>query len=95
MRSEVTVGIFRRGGAISLRSPNFAAHFVALGNEGMGLQNGTRVPRGCFAVVKWSLGCEMEVWKPWVISQRILQLRNGGMGCEMVLQRRAYFVVNP
>ena len=51
----------------------------------MGLRNGTHVPKVGFAAAKWGLGCEMEVWEPWVISQRISQLRNRGMGCEMTL----------
>nr|CAN63867.1 hypothetical protein VITISV_009559 [Vitis vinifera] len=50
----------------------------------MGLRNGTHVPKVGFAAAKWGLGCEMEVWEPWVISQRISQLRNRGMGCEMI-----------
>ena len=47
------------------------------------------MPRGGFAAAKpaakWGLGYENEIFKALGISQRVSQLRNGGMGCEMAL----------
>ena len=54
--------------------------FSQLRNEGVGLRNGTRVPRGGFATkklaAKWGLGCEIGIFKALGISQSISQLRN-------------------
>ena len=67
----------------------FSQPISQLRNEGVGLRNGTRVPKvgfaGAFAAAKWGLGCENELLMALVISQRISQLQNGGMGCEMAL----------
>ena len=65
------------------------ATFSQLRNEGMELQNGTRVPRGGFAVVKppakWGLSCEIWDFKAWRISQPFRSWAMSVRGCEMAL----------
>ena len=49
-----------------------------------GLQNGTRVPRGGFVAAKppakWGLGCEIENFQAWRISQSFRSCEMRGMG---------------
>ena len=64
-------GHFPNNGSFSRRRAIFAAHFAAhfvAAKWGVGLRNGTHVPNGGFVAAKWGLGCEIEIFKAWVIS---------------------------
>ena len=74
-------GPFRNEVPFSQPRAVFATHFTAV--KWHSCAKGCFV--GVFPTTKWGLGCEIEFLKGLVISHRISQLRNGGIGCEMAL----------
>ena len=70
-----TDGQFRSGGVFSQA---VLQPISQLQNEGVGLRNGTHVPRSGFAAAKptakWGYGCKIGIFKALEISQSISQL---------------------
>ena len=68
-------GQFRIGGVFSQA---ILQPISQLRNEGIGLRNGTHVPRSGFAAAKlaakWGYGCEIGIFKALEISESISQL---------------------
>ena len=70
-----TDGQFRSGGVFSQA---VLQPISQLQNEGVGLRNGTRVPRSGFVAAKRSYGCEIGIFKALEISQSIFAAAKWG-----------------
>ena len=67
----------------------FSQPISQLRNEGGGLRNGTRVPKGCFAAAKhpakWGIGCENGVFNALRILQPFRNCETRVVGYKMAL----------
>ena len=87
----MTVEIFRRGAGISQRRPIFTAKdhfrspFCSCEMRKWGCEMALVCQSGVLQLRNGALAAKLSFWGPWMVSQKVSQLRNEGLGCEMTL----------